>query len=56
VQALVHYLAPGSAAMRLVCTACGYAGSVNITPNWHDRINNRTPFSAGWRPWKEAAN
>jgi len=23
---------------RLVCSKCGAAGSVNIVPNWHDRI------------------
>jgi hypothetical protein len=34
---------------RFVCKVCGAGGSVNITPNWHDRINNRTPFTAGWR-------
>jgi hypothetical protein len=35
---------------RFVCTACGFAGSVNITPNWHDRKRGRAPFQVGWRP------
>jgi hypothetical protein len=34
---------------RFVCKICGVGGSVNITPNWHDRVNSRTPFTAGWR-------
>jgi hypothetical protein len=32
---------------RLVCTARGAAGSVNIVPNWHDRIGYAVPFSKG---------
>jgi hypothetical protein len=36
---------------RFVCKQCGAAGSVNIVPNWHDRINSRTPFQPGWKPW-----
>jgi hypothetical protein len=34
---------------RLVCTFCGAAGSVNIVPNWHDRIGHAVPFTKGWR-------
>jgi hypothetical protein len=37
---------------RFVCKQCGAAGSVNITPNWHDRVNDRAPFTSGWRTWK----
>jgi len=31
-----------------VCEACGYAGSVNITPNWHDMPERKAPFTPGW--------
>jgi hypothetical protein len=36
-----------NAGWRFVCTACGFAGSVNITPNWHDRKRGRAPFQVG---------
>jgi len=32
-----------------VCKVCGYAGSVNITPNWHDMQSHAAPFTAQWR-------
>jgi len=32
---------------RFVCKAC-YAGSVNITPNWHDMPSRNVPFSPSW--------
>jgi hypothetical protein len=34
---------------RFVCTACGVAGAVNITPNWHDMKGRAAPFTPGWR-------
>jgi hypothetical protein len=34
---------------RFVCKARGFAGSVNITPNWHDMKGRHAPFSASWR-------
>jgi hypothetical protein len=33
---------------RLVCK-CGIAGSVNIAPNWHDRIGHTVPFTKHWK-------
>jgi hypothetical protein len=35
---------------RLVCKECGAAGSVNIVPNWYDRIGHAVPFSPSWKP------
>ena len=35
---------------RFVCKQCGAAGSVNITPNWHDMQGRSRPFSPGWQP------
>jgi len=35
---------------RFVCKQCGAAGSVNITPNWHDKQGRNRPFSPGWQP------
>jgi len=32
---------------RFVCKACGYAVSVNITPNWNDMPTRRAPFTPG---------
>ena len=29
---------------RLVCKNCGAAGSVNIVPNWHDRVGHAVRF------------
>jgi len=34
---------------RLVCKQCGIAGSVNIVPNWHDRIGRTVPFTRHWK-------
>jgi hypothetical protein len=34
---------------RLVCKECGAAGSVNIVPNWHDRIGSAVPFTRHWK-------
>jgi len=34
---------------RLVCKQCGIAGSVNIVPNWHDRIGRSVPFTKHWK-------
>jgi hypothetical protein len=34
---------------RFVCRECGAAGSVNITPNWHDRKTQSLPFQRGWK-------
>ena len=34
---------------RLVCKECGTAGSVNIVPNWHDRVGHAVPFSRHWK-------
>jgi hypothetical protein len=36
-------------ARRLVCKACGTAGSVNIVPNWHDRTAAPVPFTKHWK-------
>jgi hypothetical protein len=33
---------------RSVCKQCCAAGSVNITPNWHDMPARRAPFPRGW--------
>lgn len=37
------------AGRRFVCKECGTAGSMNITPNWHDIKNVRVPFSRSWK-------
>jgi hypothetical protein len=34
---------------RLVCKECGTAGSVNIVPNWHDRVGAAVPFTKHWK-------
>src|SRR6476661_5223842 len=34
---------------RLVCKECGAAGSVNIVPNWHDRVGDAVPFTRHWK-------
>ena len=34
---------------RLVRKQCGIAGSVNIVPNWHDRIGRTVPFTRHWK-------
>jgi hypothetical protein len=34
---------------RLVCKECGSAGSVNIAPNWHDRVGHAVPFTRHWK-------
>jgi len=34
---------------RLVCSECGTPATVNIVPNWHDRVGHAIPFSQGWR-------
>jgi hypothetical protein len=34
---------------RLICTECGTPATVNITPNWHDRVGHAIPFSESWR-------
>ena len=34
---------------RLVCKECGTAGSVNIVPNWHDRVASAIPFTKHWK-------
>jgi hypothetical protein len=34
---------------RFICKACGYGGSVNITPNWHDMPSRSVPFSSSWQ-------
>jgi hypothetical protein len=36
-------------ARRLVCKECGTSGSVNIVPNWHDRVGNAVPFTRHWK-------
>jgi hypothetical protein len=35
---------------RFICKECGTAGSVNITPNWHDMKRRNTPFSRARQP------
>ena len=44
-----------SVGWRFVCMQCGAAGSVNITPNWHDMPTRSAPFSSLWQP-KRAPN
>jgi hypothetical protein len=34
---------------RLVCKECGSARSVNIVPNWHDRVGHAVPFTKHWK-------
>jgi hypothetical protein len=34
---------------RLVCIECGTPATVNITPNWHDRIGHAMPFTREWK-------
>jgi hypothetical protein len=34
---------------RLVCKECGMADSVNIVPNWHDRVGQAVPFTKHWK-------
>jgi hypothetical protein len=34
---------------RLVRKKYGTAGSVNITPNWHDMPGRVAPFQPGWK-------
>jgi hypothetical protein len=36
-------------ARRLVCKQCGTVGSVNIVPNWNDRIGSAVPFTRHWK-------
>jgi hypothetical protein len=36
-------------ARRLVCKECGTAGSVNIVPNWHDRVAAAVTFTKHWK-------
>jgi hypothetical protein len=33
----------------LVCTDCGTPATVNITPNWHDRVGQAVPFTRQWK-------
>ena len=34
---------------RLVCSECGATGSVNIVPNWHDKVGHAVPFTRHWK-------
>lgn len=34
---------------NLLCTECGAPGAVNVVPNWHDRVGEAVPFTAGWK-------
>jgi len=34
---------------RLTCKECGTAGSVNIVPNWHDRVAAAVTFTKHWK-------
>jgi len=36
-------------ARRLVRTACGTVGSVNIVPNWRDMTKHVVPFTRHWK-------
>ena len=34
---------------RLLCVGCGSRDTVNVTPNWHDRIGHAIPFTREWK-------